>query len=431
MKKATLLVLILAIIASLSVMPFAASAEDASSSYIGPGFSENFEGYKLETDADYDPKQIKDKFGNAYLDSPDETVGDASCQANRYSIKQDPTNPENKALYLNMTPFMESFFHITLKDGDGKLIKVKNFELSFRALVADSTDVSKAPWFGVMSRKDIDTRYNGCTNVISAARLWADTAFSPEVQRNIAGSAAPAPKLMNEDRSAEKSASVYLEEGEKVFDKWHSYKLVVSDNKFDMYVDGQHLLGFDVTQNSANKHGYLSFVSCVTDLYLDDIVMVNTDTVAPDDGGDNPEPVDPPAPVAKAPVLTGESVFEIENSSSEALEIGLDLFDEELTKIERNNRVIMSKYYSYDKDRKILTLTSDYIAGISKNDGDYECTVTTDGGTVTFKITVKTTKTEESKTSEEKGGCKSSASGGVILLFASAASAILLKKKKR
>ena len=428
MKKATLLILIIAIFASLSVIPATASAEDAAS-YAGPGFSENFDDYKLETDANYDPKQIKNKFGNAYLDSPDETVGDASCQANRYSIKQDPTNAENKVLYLNMTPFTESFFHITLKDENGKLIKVKNFELSFKVLVAESTDVGKAPWFGVMSRKDIDTRYNGCTNVVTAARLWADTAFSPEVQRNIAGAAAPKPKLMNEDRSAEKSASVYLADDEKVFANWHTYKLVANDNKFDMYVDGQHLLGIDVTQTSANKHGYLSLVSCVTDLYIDDIVMTNTDTVAPDDSGEEPDPVDPPAPVAKAPVLTGASTFEIENSSSDAVKIGLDIFDEELTKIERNGRIIMSKYYSYDKDSKTLTITSEYIAGISKNAGVYEYKVVTEGGEVTFKITVKAAKPADTS-SGEKGGCKSAASGAAALVFATAASAVLLKKKK-
>ncbi|MFQ7034677.1 MAG: hypothetical protein ACLRTQ_02765 [Candidatus Borkfalkia sp.] len=145
--------------------------------------------------------------------------------------------------------------------------------------------------------------------------------------------------------------------------------------------------------------------------------MVNKDTAAPPD---EEEPDPEPTPDV-SPVLTGEKEFTVTAGEKKALTVGLDTKDQVIVKVDANKRGVMSKYYSYADKR--FTLSADYMSGLDA--GEYEFLVGTDGGEVTFKVTV----TEAAG----GGGCGSSVLGGgtaLVGLGLTAVGVLSVHKKK-
>lgn len=338
-------------------MFISAGAEEAA--YQGPDSLTISSRYKVSTQADYDPLQLKTKWGNGYLDAADPTDEDEidkSCSPGRFFLETDPTNAENKALLVDCIPNSESFYYITVKDDKGALIQVKNFEVSFKFKLVEGA--ASACWFGIACRKDADTRFNGCNNVMMTARFWNTTGISPYGQRNL-GQSGINITYLNEDRTGDCQAYAT----DDVYAEWYTYKLVAENNKFDMYINDSHIGGCDIKQTSSNKPGYLSFVSCVSKVYIDDFRVTNNDTVPP---------VDPPAPDSstsasdssapasdEAPVLTDGGTFKIGQGSEESVSVGLDTKGQEIVKIDRDNRAVLGSYFTYEDGR--LTLTKEYI----------------------------------------------------------------------
>ncbi len=402
-------------------------ARAAETVYDGPDFFDDFQSYKVAADADYNPKQLKAKWGNGYLDAANAEEEDQSCVPTRYQVTTDPSDANNKVLLFDGIPNSESFFYMTIKDENSKLIRVKNFELSFKFRLADG--VQNACWFGTACRKDTDTRFNGCNNVMMGARFWNQTSVSPYGQRNL-GQSGIGVSFKNEDRTGEPQNFT----SEDVYAAWYTYKLVANDNKFDMYINDSHIGGCDIKQTSSNKHGYLSFVGCVAKVYIDDFRMTNNDTTAPDGSIDPPDPGSSEDPgdesgtssgssaSENAPALTGASSVTVKKGSGEAVVIGLDTKGQEIIKVDRDKRAVLSGYFSYENGR--FTLSGEYIKNLAAKAGTYKFTVTTDGGSVDFTLLVK-------ESSGCGGGCASAIAGlsfGGVALVAAVA---LLGKKKR
>lgn len=391
---------------ALAAFPAKADAEEA---YTGPNFTEDFESYKVKTDNGYDSKQIAAKWQNGWLDPPGPDEVDSEGADDKFSIETDPTDPANKVLHMDTATKNSSFFYLTIKDDQGQGIRVKNFEVSFRFLCAEG---GEAYWFGIASRKAADTRYNGTNCVMMNARVWDQATFRPDAYRQL-GMSGLQLKLKNQDRSADFTPMDIAD----IYADWHTYKLVVQDNEFDMFIDGSHFGGATITQTSANKHGYLSLVSTVANVYIDDFQMVNKDIAAPPDEG---EPDPEPTPDV-SPVLTGEKEFTVTAGEKKALTVGLDTKDQVIVKVDANKRGVMSKYYSYADKR--FTLSADYMSGLDA--GEYEFLVGTDGGEVAFKVTV----TEAAG----GGGCGSSVLGGgtaLVGLGLTAVGVLSVHKKK-
>ena len=391
-----------------AAMPFAAKAEET---YVGPSFSEDFESYKTKSESGYDSKQISEKWTNGWIDPPAEGNADSEGADDKYSIETDPKDPSNKVLHMDTATMNSSFFYLTIKDDEGEPIRVKNFEVSFRFLCAPGGD---AYWFGIAARKGEDTRYNGTNCVMMNGRVWSQSGFRPDAYRQL-GMSGLQLTLKNEDRTGDYTpvdiADIYAD--------WHTYKLVVQDNEFDMYVDGEHFGGATISQASANKHGYLSLISTVANVYIDDFEMINKDTEAPPAEEEDTDPE--PAPDLN-PVLTGEKEFTVTAREKSDLIVGMDTKDQIIVKVDANNRGVMSKYYSYEN--KQLTISGDYLSGLDA--GEYEFLVGTDGGEVTFKVTITA--------AEEKGGCGSSLTAGSAVLAATGlltAVTLTLKKKRK
>ena len=363
----------------------------AEETYDGPDFYDDFESYKLDTDENYNSRQLWANWTNGWLDEA-AGVNDAECKDDKFSIVADPKNAENKVLLMDTASKNSSFFYLTIKDGEGNPIEVKNFTLTFKFLAQPGGD---AYWYGIASRKSEDTRYNGCNNIMTNVRIWSETAFSPDGYRQVSGSGLLL-SLKNEDRSAAAGGISVAD----TFADWHTYKLIADGNKFDMYIDDVHLGGTDITQTSGNKHGYLSLISAVAKVYIDDFRMVNNDTEAPE--VQEPEP-EPETPVSEVPELTGESIFKVSEGSENALEVGIDVKEEEISGVNMNSRVIMSKYYSYSDGK--LVISGDFIKELAA--GEYSFSVETDGGSAAFTLTV-----------EKKSGCGADIWSSSIILIA-------------
>ena len=394
-------------ISTFAAMPLAAKAEET---YVGPSFIEDFESYKTKSESGYDSRQISAKWTNGWLDPPEEGNADSEGADDKFSIVTDPKDPSNKVLHMDTATMNSSFFYLTIKDDEGEAIRVKNFEVSFRFLCAPG---GEAYWFGIAARKGEDTRYNGTNCVMMNGRVWSQTGFRPDAYRQL-GMSGLQLSLKNEDRTGDYTPMDVAD----IYADWHTYKLVVQDNEFDMYVDDVHFGGATITQTSANKHGYLSLISTVANVYIDDFQMVNKDTEAPPAEEDSGEPE--PAPDL-SPVLTGENTFTVTAGEQKDLVVGMDTKDQIIVKVDANKRGVMSKYYSYEN--KQFTISGDYLSGLDA--GEYEFLVGTDGGEVTFKVTVAE--------AEEKGGCGSSVAAGSVILAGAgmlAAFALVISKRK-
>lgn len=388
------------------VAPNTAQAEEA---YIGPNFSEDFENYKTESESGYDSKQISVKWTNGWIDPPAEGNADTEGADDKFSIVTDPKDPTNKVFHMDTATTNSSFFYLTIKDDAGEAIRVKNFEVSFRFLCAPG---GEAYWFGIAARKGEDTRYNGTNCVMMNGRVWSQSGFRPDAYRQL-GMSGLQLSLKNKDRTGDYTPMDIAD----IYADWHTYKLVVQDNDFDMYVDDVHFGGATITQTSANKHGYLSLISTVANVYIDDFQMVNKDTEAPPAIEDTEEPEPTPD---LSPVLTGESIFTVTAGEKKDLIVGMDTKDQIIVKVDANNRGVMSKYYSYEN--KQFTVSGDYLSGLDA--GEYEFLVGTDGGEVTFKVTVAE--------ASDKGGCASSvAAGSMIFAVTGLLTALLLTFKKK
>lgn len=401
----------LAALLGLSVCAFGAGiSAGAAETYEGPDFFDDFESYTVESDANYDSRQIGANWTNGWLTVPADGKADSECADNKFSITTDPLDPDNKVLHMDTATTNSSFFYLTPKEENADTgIRVKNFEVSFRFLAAEGGD---AYWFGIAARKAVDTRYNATNCVMMNARMWSRSEFSPQGFRQL-GQSGLLLSLMNEDRSAELVTPTIADD---MFAAWHTYKLVVNDNEFDMYIDGQHFGGATITQTSANGYGYLSLISTVANVYIDDFTMTNNDTEAPPEEGDD-EPEDPLPDLS--PVLTGESAFTYTQGGDTALAVGVDVKDQVITRLDANNRAVMSRYYSYANGT--FSISADYLNSLDA--GEYEFVLGTDGGEVSFTVTIE---------GGSEGGCGSSVAGGAALIGAglAAAAGIVIRKKR-
>lgn len=399
-----------------------AGAEDAGA-YVGPNFFNDFQNYTTVEEDGYDPKQLADDWGNGWFDGVGDGTLDAACdpgEDNRnWAIKTDPKDPTNKALYINCIPMQGSFVYFSPKDENSKLISAKNFELSFDFLLVQG--LAANGWLGFTIHKTADTRYNGCNNIMLTTRFWNENSISSMIMRNLGMSG------INVDPLTEDRASTALNyscpTNETITSRWYTFKIVANGTQFDAYVDDIHIGGAEITKNPAKKFGFMSIVTCMTEVYIDNVRLVNNDTEAPPV---EEEPVTPPAPVVEAPTLIGESVFNLDKGATSALEIGVDVKGQTVTKLEMDGTTVDAKFYTFADNK--LTLTAPYVTGLANKVGERTFTITTAGGSVSFTLNVKA---EEQTSTQKKEGCKSSIAGGSICAILMGFAALAISKKYR
>jgi hypothetical protein len=389
--------------------------------YVGPNYFNDFQSYTTVDETGYDPMQLAGEWGNGWFDGVGDGTLDAACDPGddyeNWSIKTDPKNPDNKALYINCIPTTGSFIYFTLKDEESNLISTKNFEMSFDFLLQQG--LANNGWLGLTLHKSADTRYNGCNNIMLTTRLWNQNSISSMMFRNLGMSGILVDPL-TEDRSAPAS-SFPCPAGQDIYSQWYTFKLVANGEKFDAYVNDVHIGGADITKNPAKKFGYVSIVTCMTEVYIDNVRMTNNDTEAPPVVEDPVTP--PPTTTVEPPVITGESSFTLDKGATTAVEVTLDTKGQTITKIEKDGVLVDARYYTYADGK--LTLLAPYITGLANKAGEHNFVVTTAGGSVNFALNIS------DPSNDKAGGCNSSMTGiGVVSMLTMLGAVAVLRKRR-
>ena len=379
-----------------------------------PDFSDDFEQYKPKSEGG-DFTDLSVNWTNAWF-RKDGTFDDAACNNEKFSIEIDPTNPENKCLYLDTYTTFESFSYLTVKD-----LMVKDFELTYDFLYIGHE--SDNTWTGISSRKPIDGRYNGVDNVLTTVH-WNGSGDSCKYDAY---------------RSVGTSFTDLDDEGAPSYtmtkNTWYQFKLTAITSKmlnnsgkevngttFTWYINNEKQFETKLTQASANVYGMVSINSCVNKGYYDNFSLTNLDTepYVPEEGGEE---------VDNTPVIN-ESL--IEGEIGKEIVIEGDFKGQQVTDIKYGDKTLLSKYYSVDGNK--ITISVDGVNAIGA--GTKSVTVITTGGEaiVTIKIVDNTPDPEpEPEPTPEKKGCGGSiiATSAIISTLALAGGLIAIVNKKR
>ena len=123
--------------------------------------------------------------------------------------------------------------------------------------------------------------------------------------------------------------------------------------------------------NATNSLRFLYQVQEGTDLYIDNVELIRW--VEEGAGDESPE------------VITGTN-SSYDASNSQDVTITVELKDYNISNIKLNGATVAASHYSLSADKTTLTISKEYLATLAN--GEHIFTITTLGGTTTFKITV-------------------------------------------
>ena len=370
-----------------------------------PDFSENFESYEDLTDY----SALGERWTNAWY----KHLGDfdeIACSDKNFNLAKDPTDENNKCLYVHTYESNESFFYLTIKN-----LMVKDFRLTYKFMQTDTHSV--APWAGFNFRKEVDGRYNGVTNCMMVMRAWDDTGFSPQMYRSVGDS------LMNIELVGPtgEGPAIGVSDPDGLVNKWIDIKIEAIGPNFSIYGNDVLLGSAEITKKTANCYGLVSIVSCVDNAYFDDIHLENLDEVPYDGGGSGEEESTAPTMETKA--------YEVREG--EDLVIECDTHGEAITSFKRGAEEVLPQYYEVDGIK--ITISKDYLATLGYAKQYF--IIATKGGSVSFTVTVLEDKPQEGSETEpvtpsdssseqqpaKKGGC-----GGSIIATSALLSIVAL-----
>ena len=415
-----ILVLFLTLLALPFVLSTAVSADEAVDDT--PNFDEDFESYTVDGGGE----QLGEKWTSSWYKKTGD-FDEEGCSDKYFNVKQDPLNPENKVLYIDTFTDNQSFWFLTLKD-----IYVKNFELSYKMYVDYP---GESPWFGITCRKPDDGRYNGVTNVQLLTRSWGADQISVDFYRCIGDShtVLKATGENNEGAPLGYVAGQYDPNETTLNRVWLNIKIRVVDHEFRIYINDQMIGMTNCNKASANKYGYVSFVSCVNKTYIDDVHLENLDTepFVPEGGSTTP--------TIQAPEMANTE-YRYEGND---LEVEVSLFGEAVTELKQAATVLLSKYYTVEGDKVIIS--KDFLSTLSE--GRKAFLISTAGGSKMFYVTIPSQKTEDptppvggdqtpdvnpgdQNPSEEPKGCNGSITASLAVLLVASVGVYALKRKE-
>lgn len=410
---------ILVMFLTLFALPFILSTSVSADEVVDdtPNFDEDFESYTVDGGG----QQLEGKWTNSWFKKTGD-FDEEGCSDKYFSVKQDPLNPDNKVLYIDTKTDNLSFFFLTLKD-----IYVKNFELSYKMYIDYPGD---SPWFGITCRKPDDGRYNGVTNVQLLTRSWGENQMNVDFYRCIGDShtVLKATGENNEGDPTGYNAGQYDPNETTINKVWLNVKIRVVDYEFRIYVNDQMIGMTYCNKPTANKYGYVSFVSCINKTYIDDVHLENLDTepFVPEGGSTTP--------TLKAPEMANtEYRFE-----GEDLTVDVSLFGEAVTELKQAANVLLSKHYTVEGDK--LVISKDFLSTLSE--GRKAFLISTAGGSKMFYVTIPAQKVEEEKPApdvdpgeqnppvDDANGCNGSITASLAVLLAASLGVYVLKRKE-
>lgn len=390
-----------------------------------PNFDEDFESYTVEGNV----SELGTKWTNAWFTHMGD-FDEIACDDSHFKVVADPEDSSNKVLYIDTETSNESFYYLTIKD-----LKVKNFELTYRYYL-DYGSV-ESPWFGITCRKPIDGRYNGVTNVLLTTRAWGPNTLGFQSYRSVEDSFASV-DIKGHDLEGNEIAPYGNGETAPVHHTWVNVKISVVDSLFKIFINDNLIGCSEITKKTAQNYGYVSFVSCVEKCMIDDVHLENLDEKPEGDEGNNGGQTQ-----AKAPTIeVNEYTFEEDKD----VEVNVSLFGEQITSLKQGANEVLSKYYSVEGDKVIIS--KEYVKTIVNSTTPRKTFIlTTAGGSVSFFINAKVEQQETSEqekseqqseevkqsetTAEEKPqkGCKGEATASLLSLM-TILGLVLSKKRK-
>ena len=202
-------------------------------------------------------KTVKMNWGNLWFDGIGDGKYDESCNTAQAEITTDPADSSNKVLKLNTATTQQSFFHLTPRGSDGNLLVLQDYEVNFKFKLNPTSQMQayvntdSAPWFGILNRKTTedasgnlvpkDGHYNGTNNVMTLMRTGlregdpsgTNPYYFTEINRCIGESVSQVPKIRGEN-----GGSAVDNTSAAIYNTWHNYKVVVTGNEMDMYLNG-------------------------------------------------------------------------------------------------------------------------------------------------------------------------------------------------
>ena len=361
---------------------------------VGTTFSDDFSKYSSYGQAGTTGVGVRTTSGegwtNQWFDGVGDGTYDAACTSEYASITTDPADSSNQVLYLNTNKNEQSFFYLT-PTMDGTPLVLKNYELSFKFKISESTKAedrrTAAPWFGTLNRKTItgassyepgDGRFNGTNSLMTALRAGVKSTdastqanyFYSFSQKFMYDSTTDIPLAGEKTSSGSRGELDNCVYPDTVYNEWHAYKCVINEDSFDIYLDGKHMggaeLGSSTGFNCVKVEGYISIALCVADIYVDD---VNISEILP------------------LPGLSGASEATMRADKTKDTNFTL-VNTKTIGAIKKGTEALAASAYALSSDGKTLTIKKAYIDTLGI--GSHTLSVTASDGTdeETFDITI-------------------------------------------
>ncbi len=327
-------------------------------------FSDNFNSYTA-----YDSSAFRTKWTNGFLYNDGTQFNPVSCNADKFSITDDPINSgHGKVLKMDTYTTGESYSWVSIKD-----LVTRKFTLEFDCLYphqpwADSNPTNP-PWFGVMVRRDREDRFTNTNGAMLIFSMWDDNKIEYRPMESAAGAE---PILMVPE-------GTFVRNFSPITNSWHHYK-IVSDGAgsvytFSAYIDNQLIGTTSDTAEFFQDAGYIAFINCVGINYFDNVTVVVNDS----------------APDIYPPVIDTNSrnnIYYLESGNDVVLNINYNGYDvESLTMTKNSSGQSVSTLVAnsnYTVGTNTLTLKTSYLDTLASGSISYEYRLKTSGSDLTF-----------------------------------------------
>lgn len=356
------LTIVAVITCMLAVTPNVSATEEVDET---PNFDEDFEAYTVNGGA----QQLEVKWTNSWYKKTGD-FDEVGCNGDKFDVVADPANPDNKVLYVDTKTSNESFWFLTMKD-----IYVKNFELTYDYYVGPNIVEADSPWFGITCRKPEDGRFNGVTNVQLLTRSWGPEGISADFYRSVADSHSPLTATGDNGEGAAPGFRANGVDETTINSVWLRVKISVVDSEFKIYINDRFIGMTSVNKPSALKYGYVSFVSCVHQTYIDNVHLENLDEEPYKEESKEDKPT------IQAPTMENTEYSYV---SGQDLSVDVALYGEAVSEVKQAATVLLSKYYTVEGDKVVIS--KDFLSTLSA--GRKAFVISTAGGNVMFYVTI-------------------------------------------
>jgi len=381
-----------------------------------PDFADDFESY-----TNYD--DMASNWTNGYFEHTGD--GNEECckpvdkssvteqNFNRFEIVADPdvSGSHGKCLRVDTASAYDSFTYLTMRD-----LMVKDFVLTYDFYHDLADQQYDTNWFGIMSRKPVDGRYNGVSNVLVTHTFSGGTNSDMVPYRCVETSFGAIPD------GKRTKGDIFSVEG------WVTMKLECKSvevegktvTNYSFYGNDTFIGGCQISQASSQIYGLVSFAACVSVGYIDNVYLENLDEVPY-----TPAPIEDYTPTVPTETLN--------YTRGQDLEVTVDLKGQAFTSLKQGTTLLLP-----NEDfvlAETLTLKDSFLSTLSK--GNKSFLLTTAGGSAMFTVKipekVDPTPTPEPTPTPSKSGCGSSivAASALISLVAVAGVALVAGKKKQ